>query len=68
MSATVAWPVFQSARVSREQVAERTMSFRFAKPADWSYRAGTSPCSIHPRPMPRETPAASPSRAHHVRA
>ena len=40
MSTTVTWPVFQSALVSREMVAERTMSFRFAKPADWSYRAG----------------------------
>ena len=40
MSTAVTWPVFQSALVSREMVAERTMSFRFAKPADWSYRAG----------------------------
>ena len=40
MSTTVTWPVFQAALVSREMVAERTMSFRFAKPADWSYRAG----------------------------
>ena len=40
MSTTVTWPVFQSALVSREMVAERTMSFRFAEPADWSYRAG----------------------------
>jgi Flavodoxin reductases (ferredoxin-NADPH reductases) family 1 len=40
MSTTVTWPVFQSALLSREMVAERTMSFRFAKPADWSYRAG----------------------------
>src|SRR5450756_1148935 len=40
MSTTVTWPVFRSALVSREIVAERTMSFRFAKPADWSYRAG----------------------------
>jgi ferredoxin-NADP reductase len=28
--------------VSRELVAERTMSFRFDKPAGWSYRAGQS--------------------------
>jgi ferredoxin-NADP reductase len=28
--------------VSRELVAERTMSFRFEKPAGWSYRAGQS--------------------------
>ena len=40
MSTTVTWPVFQSALVRREMVAEQTMSFRFAKPADWSYRAG----------------------------
>ena len=40
MSTTVTWPVFQAALVSREMVAERTMSFRFAEPADWSYRAG----------------------------
>src|SRR5450830_1284010 len=40
MSTTVTWPVFQSALVSREMVAEQTMSLRFAKPADWSYRAG----------------------------
>jgi len=42
MSTAVTWPVFQSALLSREMVAERTMSFRFAKPADWSYRAGQS--------------------------
>lgn len=40
MSTTVTWPVFEAALVSRETVAERTISFRFAKPADWSYRAG----------------------------
>ncbi len=40
MSTSVSWPVFQAALLSREMVAERTMSFRFAKPADWSYRAG----------------------------
>ncbi len=40
MAPTVAWPTFEAALVSRELVAERTMSFRFAKPADWSYRAG----------------------------
>jgi Flavodoxin reductases (ferredoxin-NADPH reductases) family 1 len=41
MSTTAAtWPVFEAALLSRETVAERTMAFRFAKPADWSYRAG----------------------------
>jgi hypothetical protein len=40
MSTTVTWSVFEAALVSRETVAERTMAFRFAKPAGWSYRAG----------------------------
>ena len=40
MSATEGW--FQTPLVSRELVAERTMSFRFDKPAGWSYRAGQS--------------------------
>jgi ferredoxin-NADP reductase len=35
-----AWPVFESALVDRETVAERTVAFRFEKPADWTYRAG----------------------------
>ena len=38
--ATPAWPTFEAALVGRELVAERTMAFRFAKPADWAYRAG----------------------------
>lgn len=37
---TVAWPVFEAPLISREMVADRTMSFRWAKPADWTYRAG----------------------------
>jgi ferredoxin-NADP reductase len=40
MTATVAWPTFQAALLSRDLVAEGTMAFRFAKPADWTYRAG----------------------------
>ena len=40
MTATAAWPTFEAALVGRELVADRTMSFRFAKPADWTYRAG----------------------------
>jgi ferredoxin-NADP reductase len=40
MSATETW--LKTALVSREMVAERTMSFRFDKPAGWSYRAGQS--------------------------
>jgi ferredoxin-NADP reductase len=35
-------PFIQAALVSRELVAERTMSFRFEKPAGWSYRTGQS--------------------------
>jgi ferredoxin-NADP reductase len=34
------WPVFETPLVGREPVAERTMSFHFAKPRGWSYRAG----------------------------
>ena len=37
---TAAWPTFEAALIGRDLVAERTMAFRFAKPADWSYRAG----------------------------
>lgn len=37
---TAAWPIFEAPLVSRELVAERTMSFRWPKPSDWSYRAG----------------------------
>jgi ferredoxin-NADP reductase len=35
-----AWPTLESALIGRELVAERTMAFRFAKPAGWDYRAG----------------------------
>ena len=35
-----AWPIFESALVGRELVADRTMALRFAKPADWTFRAG----------------------------
>ena len=34
------WPVFETPLLGREPVADRTMSFRFVKPRDWSYRAG----------------------------
>lgn len=37
---TAAWPIFETCLASRELVADRTMSFRFEKPSDWSYRAG----------------------------
>ena len=40
MTATVAWPTFEAALIDRDLVADRTMAFRFAKPADWTYRAG----------------------------
>ena len=40
MTAVATWPTFQSALLSRELVAERTMAFRFFKPTDWAYRAG----------------------------
>src|SRR6185295_3633800 len=40
MTAVAAWPVFEAALVGRDLVADRTMAFRFAKPADWAYRAG----------------------------
>jgi ferredoxin-NADP reductase len=40
MTATAAWPTFKAALVGRELVAEGTMAFRFAKPEDWTYRAG----------------------------
>jgi ferredoxin-NADP reductase len=40
MTAVAAWPTFEAALIGRELVADRTMAFRFAKPADWTYRAG----------------------------
>ncbi len=40
MTATAAWPTFEAALLGRDLVADRTMAFRFAKPADWSDRAG----------------------------
>jgi ferredoxin-NADP reductase len=40
VATTAAWPTFETALVGRDLVADRTMAFRFAKPADWTYRAG----------------------------
>ncbi len=40
MTATSTWPTFEAALLTRELVAERTMAFRFAKPADWTFRPG----------------------------
>ncbi|HEY7464405.1 MAG TPA: FAD-dependent oxidoreductase [Candidatus Limnocylindria bacterium] len=34
------WPIFQTPLIGRQLVADRTMSFSFAKPAGWSFRAG----------------------------
>ena len=39
-ASTAAWPIFEAALLGRELVGERTMTFRFAKPADWTFRAG----------------------------
>ncbi|MGH2464544.1 MAG: ferredoxin--NADP reductase [Candidatus Limnocylindrales bacterium] len=40
MTTTVAWPTFDAALLDRRLVAAGTMAFLFAKPADWTYRAG----------------------------
>jgi ferredoxin-NADP reductase len=40
MATTDTW--LKTALIGRELVADRTMSFRFERPADWSYRAGQS--------------------------
>jgi len=39
-SKDVAWPVFMAKLTSRQEVAEGTMAFHFAKPADWTFVAG----------------------------
>jgi ferredoxin-NADP reductase len=36
----VSWPVFEAPLIGRELVAEGTMSFAFAMPPDWTFRAG----------------------------
>jgi ferredoxin-NADP reductase len=36
----VAWPTFDASLVSRELVADQTMSFHFAKPPGWTFGAG----------------------------
>ncbi len=56
MTATVAWPVFETAVVGRDLVAERTMAFRFAKPAASEALEFKAPdpgdypfvCTLHP--------------------
>lgn len=40
MTTTASWPVFETALVGKDSVAERTMAFRFVRPANWTYRAG----------------------------
>jgi ferredoxin-NADP reductase len=40
MSTVATWPTFVSKLMDRKQVAERTIAFRFEKPADWRFKAG----------------------------
>ena len=40
VTAKPAWPIFETPLVSRQLVADRTMSFSFARPPEWSFRAG----------------------------
>jgi ferredoxin-NADP reductase len=40
MSNVAAWPTFMAKLQNRQEVAERTMSFSFDKPAGWTFRAG----------------------------
>lgn len=40
MSTPATWPVFTAKLKSREEVAERTMAFRFERPDGWTFKAG----------------------------
>src|ERR1035441_528711 len=40
MTITPALPVTLSKLVSRQEVAERTIAFRFEKPTNWTFKAG----------------------------
>ena len=40
VTTTAGWPTFESALLRRALVADRTMSFTFAKPTGWDFRAG----------------------------
>ncbi len=40
MSSPESWPTFMTKLKDREEVAERTMAFRFEKPAGWTFKAG----------------------------
>jgi ferredoxin-NADP reductase len=35
-----AWPIFTTKLLSRDEVADGTMSFKFGKPIDWTFQAG----------------------------
>ncbi len=39
-TAQATWPVFKSKLVSRSEIAEETMAFRFGRPPQWSFKAG----------------------------
>jgi ferredoxin-NADP reductase len=39
-TAQATWPVFKSKLVSRTEIAEETMAFRFERPPNWSFKAG----------------------------
>lgn len=39
-TAEATWPVFKSKLVSRTEIAEATMAFRFERPRDWTFKAG----------------------------
>jgi ferredoxin-NADP reductase len=38
--AVSAWPIFKSKLVGSWRIADRTMAFRFERPAGWTFRAG----------------------------
>lgn len=40
MSIAATWPIFMSKLKSRQEVAERTIAFRFEKPTGWTFKAG----------------------------
>lgn len=40
MAVTASWPIFHSTLIGREEVAERTMAFKFEKPSGWTFKAG----------------------------
>ena len=42
MATTKAAPVILSKLVSRQEVAERTIAFRFEKPSNWTFKAASA--------------------------